>query len=249
MSHKRAAIVLAAGKGKRMKSDIAKVLHPIAGKPIIEHVIATLGRVNLDRLVVVIGHQGESVREFLEKKFPDRGIEYCWQREQLGTGHAVQMARVELDDFKGATLVTPGDVPFMSSETLENLFIGHEKSGASATCLSATFPDPYGYGRIVRANNDGMLDSIVEEKDATDEVRRIHEINSGIFVFDNQAMFRALDRVTDNNAQGEYYLTDVIKILGSDGKPCFVVEAENPDSVRGINSADQLLQLERMFAK
>jgi UDP-N-acetylglucosamine diphosphorylase/glucosamine-1-phosphate N-acetyltransferase len=247
MNNERAAIVLAAGKGTRMRSDRAKVLHEIAGKPIIDHVITTLLDTGIKRIVVVIGHQGDDVREYLRGAFPEVSIEFCWQRQQKGTGHAVMVAKDALAGFDGAVVVTAGDVPFISEKTLNSLFADHESNSASATCLSAVFSDATGYGRAVRDGDSDRLLKIVEHKDASAEILRINEINSGIFAFSSRELFSALDAVTTDNSQGEYYLTDVISILNQQGKPCFVSRAENPDEVRGINSVEQLQELERMF--
>ncbi|HOZ09058.1 MAG TPA: NTP transferase domain-containing protein, partial [candidate division Zixibacteria bacterium] len=169
MPETRAAIVLAAGKGKRMKSDLPKVLHEIDGRPMVRILLDTLLPMRFERIVVVIGHKGEMVQEAL------RGcpVEFAWQREQLGTGHAVMMTKELLGDFAGTTLVAAGDVPFLSRRSLEALLDVHSRTGAAATCLSAVFANPYGYGRIVREGNTDMLAEIVEEKDASDEVRRI----------------------------------------------------------------------------
>ncbi len=248
MNSERAAIVLAAGKGTRMRSERAKVLHEIAGKPIIEHVISTLNAIGAKRIVVVIGHQGEDVREYLQSAFPDTQLEFCWQKEQKGTGHAVMMAKESLADFSGTVVVTAGDVPFISAKTLNALFAQHETTSADATCLSAVFSDATGYGRIVRDGESSCLLEIVEHKDASEAVLQLNEINSGIFTFSSVELFSALDSVTTDNSQGEYYLTDVIAILNKAGKSCSISVAENPDEVRGINSIEQLKELERLFS-
>lgn len=248
MSEKRAAVVLAAGKGKRMNSDLPKVLHPIAGKPIIEHVISTLLSMKLEKIVVIIGHGGEQVQEHLERVFPGAPLDFRWQHEQLGTGHAVMMAQPALKDFTGSVLALAGDVPFISQKSLNALYEKHDTEGGGAVCLSAIFADPAGYGRVVREENSDRLLKIVEHKDADPETLAISEINSGIFVFDGPGLFDALQRVGSDNAQGEYYLTDVIEIMEAAGRPCFVAVAENPNEVCGINSIDQLKELEALFA-
>ncbi len=248
MNNERAAIVLAAGKGTRMRSERAKVLHEIAGKPIIDHVIRALKGAGINRIVVVIGHQGEEVEKHLRATFPEHSIEFCWQREQKGTGHAVMMTKDTLAGFDGAVVVTAGDVPFISEKTLSSLFADHEANSACATCLSAVFEDATGYGRAVRDGDSDRLLEIVEHKDASAEILQINEINSGIFAFSALELFSALDAVTTDNSQGEYYLTDVISILNKQGKPCFVSQAGNPDEVRGINSVEQLKELEQLFS-
>ncbi len=245
MTDKRAAIVLAAGKGKRMKSDIPKVLHRIDGQPMVGIILDTLRALNFDRTVVVVGYKGELVQEALA----DYPVDFAWQKEQLGTGHAVQMTERVLSDFDGTTLVAAGDVPFLSGRTIEKLFEVHEETGAAATCLSAIFEDPTGYGRIVRKGDTNLLAEIVEHKDADEEVRTIKEINTGILCFDNGKLFEALQKVDKNNAQGEYYLTDTIKIMNDSGLRVAVTTAVNPDEVRGVNSTEQLSLLAGKFGK
>ena len=245
MSTKRAVVILAAGKGKRMKSNLAKVLHPINDRPMIRVLLDELSKLEFEKTVLVIGHQGEEVQEELA----DSDIEFVWQHEQLGTGHAAQMAAEILSDFEGTTLVALGDVPFLSAATLKNLFEIYQKSESVATCLSADFADPTGYGRIVRKKDTDQLEAIVEHKDATPEILEIKEINSGTFCFNNQELFRWLNEVESNNVQGEYYLTDVIKLMHDNGLKVFVVKAENPDEVRGINSIEQLEELEKKFRR
>ncbi len=243
MTTKRAAVVLAAGKGKRMNSDLPKVLHEIEGRPMVRILLDTLLPIGFEQVVVVIGHKGEMVQEALAS-YP---VTCVWQREQLGTGHAVMMAREVLGEFDGSTLIAAGDVPFLSRESVERLFATHQLNSAAATCLSAVFPDPTGYGRIVREGNSDVLREIIEHKDASDEVRKIREINTGILCFDNRRLFEALDQIGRDNAQGEYYLTDTIKILHEKGLPVAVVAADNPDEVIGVNSVDQLQDLAKKF--
>lgn len=244
MSLKKAAVVLAAGKGKRMKSDLPKVLHPIHGKPMVSILLDTLGRMNFDRIVVVIGHKGEMVQEALSE-YP---VKFVWQHKQLGTGHAVMMAREELADFEGTTLVVAGDVPFLSQESILLLINKHVSTHSAATCLSAIFDDPTGYGRIIRDGDSDRLRQIIEHKDASEAVLHIREVNSGTFCFDNHLLLETLDKIGTDNAQGEYYLTDAIKVLYDKGLPVSVAVAPNPEEVKGVNSVDQLAQLERAFA-
>jgi len=243
MSTKRAAIILAAGKGKRMKSDLAKVLHPVNGRPMIRVLLEQLSKLKFEKTVLVIGHQGEEI----QKELSNSGVEFVWQRQQLGTGHAVQMAAEMLSDFDGTTLVALGDVPFLSAATLENLFKFHQKSKSAATCLSADFDDPIGYGRIVRIKDTDQLEAIVEHKEASPEILEIKEINSGTFCFDNQELFKWLREVKSDNVQGEYYLTDVIKLMNDNGLKVSVVKAVNQIEVSGINSIEQLEKLEQKF--
>jgi len=197
-----------------------------------------------DRIVAVIGHKGEMVQSALA----DYPVTFVWQHDQLGTGHAVKMARDAMADFDGTVLVAAGDVPFLSGGSIDRLFEIHESAGAVATCLSAIFPDPTGYGRIIREPGTDHLKAIVEHKDASDEVRQIQEVNSGTFCFDAHRLFTALEKISRDNAQGEYYLTDAVKILYDKGLPVLVAIADNPDEVRGVNSVDQLDELAQKFA-
>lgn len=226
-----------------MKSDLPKVLHPIHGRPMIQLLLDRLLPIGLDKVVLVVGHRGDLVRQALA----DYPVSYVTQEEQLGTAHAVGMTRSVLGDFDGTTLVAAGDVPFLSRESVENLFEVHLQTGSAATCLSAVFDDPTGYGRIVRQEGTDFMQDIIEHKDASDEILRIREINSGTFCFDNRLMFEVIEQIGCDNAQGEYYLTDAVKILHRQGHPVSVVRAANPDEVRGINSTEQLRYLERKF--
>jgi len=226
-----------------MHSDLPKVLHRIHGRPLVTHLLDTLTPLSFDRIVVVIGHKGEMV----EAALADYPVQFAWQREQLGTGHAVQMTRSIMTDFDGTTLVLAGDVPFLSAHSINRLFEFHERTGSVATCLSAIFDDPKGYGRIVRVHGTDRLQAIVEEKDATEEQLAIHEINSGTFCFNNRRLFEIIDQLRDDNAQREYYLTDAIKILHDKRLPVSVLTVENPDEVRGINDTNQLEELATKF--
>lgn len=244
MTDKKAAVILAAGKGKRMKSDLPKVLHTVGNKSIISILLDTLEPMEFERIVVVVGYRGELV----EKELAGRKICIAWQREQKGTGHAVMMARDALSDFEGTTLVALGDVPFLSGGSIDQLFTQHRHSRAAVTCLSAILDDPAGYGRIVREKDSSILKEIVEDRDASPEVREIREINTGTFCFDNRHLFEALDEIDDNNSQGEFYLTDTIKVLHNKGLTASVVAARDPNEVRGVNSAEQLELLAKIFA-
>jgi len=245
LTREKAAIVLAAGKGKRMKSDLPKVLHAINGRPMITFLLDTLVKIGFERIVVVVGHKGELVREALA----DYPVEFVWQREQRGTGDAVKCAGEIMKDFDGITLVAAGDVPFLSATAIQALLEKHETTGASATCLSAVFDDPSEYGRIVREDSSDRLREIVEHKDASGEVRALKEINTGTFCFDNRQLFEALALVQDDNTQGEYYLTDVVKIMHSKSLTISVMRTQWPDEVRGVNSADDLAYLAERFGR
>ncbi|WP_413627652.1 bifunctional UDP-N-acetylglucosamine diphosphorylase/glucosamine-1-phosphate N-acetyltransferase GlmU [Fructilactobacillus vespulae] len=206
MSEKN-TIILAAGKGTRMKSKLYKVLHRICGKSMVDHVLTQVSQLQMDKVVTVVGYGAESV----ENELGDR-TEYVVQDQQLGTGDAVLRAEPILKNSKGTTLVISGDTPLFTASTLKNLFAYHDEKKATATILTSVAPNPTGYGRIVR-NDLGIVEKIVEEKDANVEEKAISEINTGVYVFDNQKMFEALHEINNDNAQGEYYLTDAIEIL------------------------------------
>ncbi len=239
-----AALVLAAGQGTRMKSDLAKVLHPMAGQPLLAHVLGTLERLGVGRTLVVIGHQRERVRE----AFAGAEVEWVVQSEQRGTGHAVLMAGPALAGFEGTLLVVCGDTPLLRASTLDALLEGHQQSGAAVTVLSMRLPDPKGYGRIVRGEGHAIR-SIVEDRDATPEQRAIDEVNSGIYAFRYPALERALAQLTAHNAQGEYYLTDTVSILQREGAATAVVCAPDHRELLGINTVDQLADAERVHAE
>lgn len=244
MTGKKAAVLLAAGKGKRMQSDLPKVLHTIGEKPMIKILLDRLIPLGFEQIIIVVGHKGEEVEAALR----DYPVSFVWQREQLGTGHAVKMAKEALAGFTGTTLVAAGDVPFLSINSIHDLFTTQQNEGAVATCLSAIFEDPTGYGRIIRDSSGRYLKEIIEQKDASPEQLAVTEINSGTFCFDNHHLFASLDSLKNDNAQSEYYLTDVVKVLHNKGLRVAVVPAENPDEVIGVNSIEQLNELARKFS-
>lgn len=225
----RYAIILAAGKGTRMKSKLYKVLHPVCGKPMVEHIMNRVTETAPNEIITVVGHGAELVK----KQLGDRS-EYALQAEQLGTGHAVLQAEPFLKGKKGTTLVISGDTPLLTSETLNNLFEYHQGKNASATILTAKADDPTGYGRIVR-DHVGIVEKIVEQKDATLEEARIQEINTGTYCFDNELLFDALSQLDTDNAQGEYYLTDIIEILKKAGKNVAAYLTEDFNESLGVN--------------
>lgn len=201
------AIILAAGKGTRMKSDLPKVLHKVSGLTMLEHVFRSIEAINPKKNVTVIGHKAEMVQEVLADQ-----SEFVLQTEQLGTGHAVMMAEEKLAGLEGNTLVIAGDTPLITGESLKNLIDFHVNHKNVATILTAQAEDPFGYGRIIR-NSDQEVMKIVEQKDANEYEQKVTEINTGTFIFDNKRLFEALKNINTNNAQGEYYLTDVISIF------------------------------------
>ena len=238
------ALVLAAGQGTRMNSDLAKVLHPMAGHPLLWYVLDAVGELGVERTLVVIGHQRERVRA----AFRAAGIEWVEQVEQLGTGHAVMMAAPALEGFRGTLLVVYGDTPLLTAGTLHALLRGHERSGAAVTVLSMRLPDPRGYGRIVRGSGDS-IQAIVEERDATPEQRRIDEVNSGVCAFDWPRLAVALSGLSAHNAQGEYYLTDAVDALRRAGHATAVVVAPDHRELLGINTPAQLEEAERAWTE
>ncbi|MGG0658040.1 bifunctional UDP-N-acetylglucosamine diphosphorylase/glucosamine-1-phosphate N-acetyltransferase GlmU [Rummeliibacillus pycnus] len=232
------AVILAAGQGTRMKSKLYKVLHPVCGKPMVEHVVDHIRELNAERIVTVVGHGAEKVQEQLKDN-----SEYVLQAEQLGTAHAVQQAEPLLGDLEGTTIVICGDTPLIRPETMKALYEYHETNQAKATILTAIAEDPTGYGRILR-KDDGQVAQIVEQKDATPEQQKVTEINTGTYCFDNKALFAALKLVNNDNAQGEYYLPDVIEILQKQGEVVAAYVTENFSETLGINDRFALSQAE-----
>lgn len=240
---KRYAIILAAGQGTRMKSKLYKVLHPILGKPMLQYVLDALKQISVNRLVTVVGHGAEKVAETVGEQ-----SKLVLQAEQLGTGHAVMQAEQLLKDEEGTTIVVCGDTPLITKETLENVFNYHESTNSKATILTTHINKPTGYGRIIR-NDFGEVERIVEEKDATEEERKVTEINTGTYCFDNKLLFAALKQVTNDNAQNEYYLTDVIEILKAQGEKISAYVTEDADETIGINDRVALAEAEKIMRK
>lgn len=241
------AILLAAGKGTRMKSELPKVLHTVGGTPMIGHLVDKLESMSLGRIVVVIGHKGDLVREYLGTRAIT--IE---QTEQLGTAHAVLQSKRLLGSRSGSTLVLTGDTPLIRQTTLEQLLAVQEANRCCGVVLTAIVRNPAGYGRIIRDSLSGEVMDIVEEKDATPEQKRIAEINTGIFCFDNESLFRALPGIANNNAQREFYLTDIVKAMRrmgiSGGARKFeAIVLDDPMEATGVNTPDQLAEVNRDF--
>ncbi len=233
------AVILAAGKGVRMKSDLPKVLHRLGGKPMVEYVIETARQVGAERVILVVGHRWEQSQNSLKHL----KVEFVLQREQLGTGHAVLQTKELLSDFEGDVLILCGDVPLLRADTLKMLLKEHREKKAAATVLTAIFEDPSGYGRIIRDPN-GMVQKIVEEMDASTDEKKVREINTGTFCFDRTSLFSVLERVTNDNKQGEYYLTDTLKLLLDKQMPIGAVKALHSSETMGINSTEELQKAE-----
>ncbi|MCE3198048.1 bifunctional UDP-N-acetylglucosamine diphosphorylase/glucosamine-1-phosphate N-acetyltransferase GlmU [Paenibacillus sonchi] len=235
------AVVLAAGQGKRMKSKLYKVLHPVCGKPMVGHVLDTVKATGCQRTVVVVGHGAEKVKAYV-----GQDAEYVLQETQLGTGHAVKQAKDLLGGEAGTTIVICGDTPLVTAETLEGLMALHEGQNAAATVLTAVMDQPAGYGRIIRGE-DGGVQKIVEQKDCTPEEAAVNEINTGTYCFDNAKLFAALDKVTNNNNQQEYYLTDVIGILRAQGDIVLGYQAHDAAESIGVNDRLALSEAESLM--
>ncbi|WP_174734815.1 bifunctional UDP-N-acetylglucosamine diphosphorylase/glucosamine-1-phosphate N-acetyltransferase GlmU [Mesobacillus harenae] len=239
----RYAIVLAAGQGTRMKSKLYKVLHPVCGKPMVQHVVDQLINLDIKDIVTIIGHGADLVKSQLGKDSA-----YALQEEQLGTAHAALQAKDILADKDGVTIVVCGDTPLIRAETMEALFNHHEETKAKATILTAVASDPTGYGRIVR-NESGLVEKIVEHKDATEAERTIAEINTGTYCFDNETLFAAIQNVSNNNSQGEYYLPDVIEILKNSNEVISAYQSEEFEETLGVNDRVALAEAERIMRK
>ncbi len=237
------AVVLAAGKGTRMKSDLPKVLHKLQNRTMLDLVLDTVGQVGIDHTVVVVGHEAQLVEDTCARD----GIDFVLQEPQLGTGHAVQVTIPKLRDG-GYCVVLAGDVPLLRAKTLERLVAGTINSGAAAVVLTCVVDDAGSYGRIVK-DTQGKVLKIVEAKDASEAELAIGEYNSGVFCFRTKDLIEALGSLTTDNVQGEYYLTDTVSYLVGKGALVTAVATDDPDEVAGINTIDQLSALEQILAK
>lgn len=237
------SVILAAGMGTRMKSKMPKVLHKVCGKPLSKWVIDASKAAGADTVCAVVGHKAETVKEVLGDV-----CEFALQAEQKGTGHAVMQAIDVIKNSKGEVVILNGDTPLITAETINKAIEYHKNNGNQATVITAILDDATGYGRIVR-DNDGSVLKIVEQKDASEEEKKINEVNSGMYVFDAQSLVYALDKITPNNAQGEYYLTDTLEILLSAGKKIGGYAISDNDEIRGINDRVQLNEAEKIMQK
>jgi bifunctional UDP-N-acetylglucosamine pyrophosphorylase / glucosamine-1-phosphate N-acetyltransferase len=237
-----AAVILAAGMGKRMKSELPKVLHKLEGRFMVDYVIDNARAAGVADIVLVVGHKHEMV----EEQLADRKVKFALQMPQKGTGHAVQMAVPYLGDFEGDLLVLCGDMPLVSVNTIKNLIETRHDSKAAAVVLTVKLENPGSYGRIIR-DNQGYLDSIVEFKDASDSIKQIKEVNTGAYCFDYKMLLGVLDRLDSQNAQAEYYLTDTIKLLKGKGLKVAALVSDDPNEGFGINSTDELAYVESII--
>lgn len=235
------AVVLAAGLGTRMKSKLYKVMHPVCGKPMVEHVVDNVKGLGAERIVTVVGHGADSVKELLGDR-----CEYALQEEQLGTAHAVQQAEEVLGGLEGTTVVICGDTPLIRPETMQKLVDHHRETNAKATILTVLADDPTGYGRIIRGEQ-GQVTRIVEQKDANEDEAAVKEVNTGTYCFDNKVLFEKLKLVKNDNVQGEYYLPDVIEILQKEGEIISAYASDDFNESLGVNDRVVLAQAEEVM--
>jgi len=240
---KMSAIILAAGKGKRMKSDLAKVLHPLCGKPMLTYSVDAARALKVEKIAVIIGHQAGLVRE----AFKDEGLIFVEQREQLGTGHAVLQARDVFRSYDGTILILCGDVPMLSHSTIRALLEVHILEKSVVTVLTTLLDDPSGYGRVIKEGDKGEISRIVEEKDASPAEKKIREINTGIYCVESNFLFRAVDDIGNENIQKEYYLTDIVGIAWKKGFKTRSFITANSYEVMGINSPDDLMKASKLM--
>ncbi|GLI56532.1 bifunctional protein GlmU [Propionigenium maris DSM 9537] len=232
-------LILAAGKGTRMKSELPKVLHKVNGIPMVKKIMNILESLKSEENILILGHKKELVTETLGD------VKYVVQEEQLGTGHAIMMAEDVLKDYDGDVMVVCGDTPLLREETLDKLWEKHRESGAATTVLTSIYEDPFGYGRIVKEN--GLVKAIVEQKDATPEQAAIKEVNAGVYCFDSKKLFDALGKIDNKNKNGEYYLTDVIGIHVREGEKVESYILEDNVEILGVNSKVELATAARVL--
>jgi len=238
------ALVLAAGKGTRMYSDLAKVLHPICGRPMLSYTLAVVEELGFDRVLVVVGHQAGRIK----KVFADAQVEWVLQAQQLGTAHAVQCALPHLTDHAGSVLICCGDTPLLTAETLRLFQMEHTKLDADLSVLSMLLDDPGSYGRVIR-DSGGEVAGIIEAKDASERERNIREVNTGIYCGSAELLRAVLPDVENANVQGEYYLTDLVQLAAGRGWKVRAVTGSDPKEFQGINTKEELEAAEKIIAK
>ena len=241
-------IILAAGLGTRMKSALAKVLHKLDGRPLIAHVCRTAAKLEPRKIYVVVGHQAEQVEAAVEEELGNDGAVFVHQEKQRGTGDAVLAAKSILADAPSTVLVLSGDVPLVRTETLNSLIETHTDSNAACTILTIRMENPMGYGRVVR-DDANVFQKVVEQKDANDDERQIREVNSGIYCFDTEKLFSALEQVKPSNSQSEYYLTDVPSILKRNNERITLSQHLDVREVSGINTRAELAEFENLIRR
>jgi bifunctional UDP-N-acetylglucosamine pyrophosphorylase/glucosamine-1-phosphate N-acetyltransferase len=239
-----AVVILAAGKGTRMKSNLVKVLHPVAGSPMLSYPLDLARRLKPSRLVVVVGFQADLVQE----KFKAHDVTFVLQKEQLGTGHAVLAAKPALRQFRGSVLILSGDVPLLTEETVRRFLKAHRACQAALSVMTVELEDPKGYGRVFR-NDDESLLRITEDKDLKPGEKKVREINTGIYCVDADFLFSALSLLTPQNAQKEYYLTDIVARANSEKKKVFPFLVEDSLEVMGINTQVELVKADQWMKK
>lgn len=233
------ALILAAGKGTRMKSDLPKVIHKVNGIPMVKKILNELEVLGTEENILILGHKKEVVLEELGE------VKYVVQEQQLGTGHAIMQTEELLKDYDGDVMILCGDTPLLRNETLKEMYEAHKKSGAATTILTSIYENPFGYGRIVK---DGeKVTAIIEEKEADEEIKKIKEVNAGVYCCNAKALFAALSKVTNNNEKGEYYLTDIVGIQVAEGKAVASFILENNEEILGVNSKVELAQAAKVL--
>ena len=234
------SIIMAAGKGTRMKSDLPKVVHLAHGKPMIVRIIDALNALDVEENILVLGHKKEKVLEVL-----GNDISYVVQQEQLGTGHAVKQAVPKIKDYDGDVLIINGDIPLIRKQTLIDFYNLYKNENADGIILSAIFENPFSYGRVIK-DGDKVL-RIVEEKEANEEQKKVKEINAGVYIFKAQNLVKALEKINNNNEKGEYYITDVIEILSKENKKIISYSLEDSMEIQGVNSKVELALVSKVL--
>ena len=240
------AVILAAGKGSRMQTEGPKVMVPLRGKPLLLHVLENLHQAGCQRCILVLGAYRAKLRAFTQKKSPIKNIDFVFQEEQLGTGHALLCTEKSLSSHQGPFIVTAGDMPLLSSSSFRMLFRHHNKSKSVLTVLSATMQNPYGYGRVCR-DRKGQIEKIVEEKDSSTQEREIQEVNTGTYALESPTIFPLLKEIGSKNSQGEYYLPDLVSIGRKKGHRLTSLCLKNSLEAKGINTLAELEALEKLM--